>query len=79
VGFAREKGARELNHDAGAVTTGPVSVDTTAMGEVPQTLESLLYDAVRRQPAKLGDEAHTAGVALFAPIEPETVIALGRL
>ena len=46
AGFASKKGGRELNHDAGAVTAGTVSVHTTAVGKVLQADQRLPHNVV---------------------------------
>jgi hypothetical protein len=69
TGFANEENLRELNRDAGTVTTGSIGVDASTMGQASQALQGLHNHAMRRWLAKLGHKPHPTRVVFLASVE----------
>ena len=59
-----EERLRKRNQQAGAISTAPICVHATAMGQARQGLKPALHDGMRRRAAQLGDEAHATCIMI---------------
>jgi hypothetical protein len=62
--LAGKKLVRNLNQDAGAVTSFGIAAAGAAMREIYQDLDSLLDDLVALFAANAGDKAHSTSIVL---------------
>jgi hypothetical protein len=66
--LASKKLVRNLNQDAGAVTSFGIAAAGAAMGEIYQDLDSLLDDLMALLTANAGYKTHSASVVLIRGI-----------
>ena len=64
LAHAPEELIRDLSEDAGPITCSRIRPDSTAMLQVPQSIERLDDDIVSRRSAKGGDYCQTTGVSI---------------